>query len=138
TSLLGCTDGDNDGDGPDQVAKDGPDDGRSPELGGKPSTVFASQISMADALAQAAGTGPVIEAKFELGDDGALSLSTYPIVAALDVDSERNVFQELSGDPTTAAWQPGLEQFHDVEHLTVSSRDLTLVQLGKQSIADVV
>jgi len=137
TSLLGCTDGDNDV-GPDQVAKDGPDDGRSPELGGKPSTVFASNISMADALAQAAGTGPVIEAKFELDDSGALSLSTYPIGAALELDSERSKFQELAGDPTAASWQPALEAFHDVEHLTVSSRDLTLVQLAKTSIADVV
>src|SRR5439155_1997534 len=67
---------------------------------------------------------------FELGDDGKLSLSTYPIGAPIGYDAERSKFQELSGDTTAASWTPSLEQFHDFEHLAVSSRDLTLVQLS--------
>lgn len=113
----------------------GPDDGRAPELGDDLSIVMTSQITLRAALVQAAQTGPVIEAKFELGDDGKLSLSTYPIGAPLAMDAERSKFQELAGDPTVSPWQPGLEQFHDFEHLTRSSRDLTLVQLSAVSIA---
>src|SRR5262245_24831536 len=104
---------------------------RTPELGADPSIVRSSKIGMADAVAQMnATTGAVIEAKFELGDDGKLSLSTYPLGKALDVDAEQNVFREAAGDPTVAPWTPGLDVFHDQEHLTRSSRDLTLVQLS--------
>src|SRR5512138_1727181 len=137
TSLLGgCLDDDGD-DGPG-VLLEGPDDGRRPELGDDPMVVFDAQVGMAQGLAQATQTGAVIEAKYELGDDGKLSLSTYPIGASIELDSERNVFQELAGDPTTATWAPELEAFHDEEHLVRSSRDLTLVQLGSLSLAATV
>jgi len=123
----------------DFCAKRDPDcasDQREPELA-SPTDVLASKIAMADGLAQAAQTGPVIEAKFEPDDSGNLSLSIYP-AKSLDLDSERNVFQELSGDPTHAPWMTGLETFHDFEHLTRSSRDLTLRQLSSFGIEDVV
>jgi hypothetical protein len=110
-------------------------DQRTPELK-DPKEILTSKISMGQALAQAAQTGPVIEAKFEDGD-GPLSLSVYP-VKSLSLDSERNTFQELSGDPTKAPWQTGLDTFHDFEHLTRSSRDLTLRQLSSFGIEDVV
>src|SRR5215470_18105336 len=111
-------------------------DQRQPELK-DPRDVLKSAISMGQGLAQAAQTGPVIEAKFEPDDSGNLSLSIYP-VKALNLDSERNVFQELSGDPTKAPWMTGLDTFHDFEHLTRSSRDLTLRQLSAFSIEQVV
>jgi len=118
---------------------EGPDDGRSPELGDDLSVMFDAQIAMAAGLAQSESDhGVVVEAKYELDGDGRLSLSTYPLGAELALDSERNVFQELAGDPTTATWAPALEAFHDQEHLTVSSRDLTLVQLSTRSLRDVV
>ena len=108
-------------------------DERTPELGGNPAQVRSSQITMSQALAQAeASNGPTIEAKFELGDDGKLSLSVYPVANTLD--AERNTFQELSGDPTTATWMPSLDVFHDQEHLTRSARDLTLVQLSRRTL----
>jgi hypothetical protein len=45
------------------------------------------------------------------------------------------VFQELAGDPTKpGAFSGTLDTFHDFEHLTRSSRDLTLRQLGAISI----
>ena len=135
TSLLGCADNDNDDNG---LPKEGPDDGRRPELGNDPMVVFQAKTTMGQGLEQAAKTGAVIEAKYELGDDGKLSLSTYPIGAPLEMDSERSKFQELAGDPTQAAWNPKLEVFHDEEHLKRSSRDLTLTQLGSVSLAGAV
>lgn len=117
----------------------GPDDGRAPELGGDLSIVMKSKITLPSALVQAEQTGPVIEAKFELADDGhSLSLSTYPIGAPLAMDAERSKFEELSGDPTASPWQPSLEQFHDFEHLTRSARDLTLVQLSPTSLREAI
>jgi hypothetical protein len=112
-------------------------DDRAPELK-SPTDVLASKITMADALAQAAQTGPVIEAKFEPDDSGNLSLSTYPVGKPLAVYPTDNILQELSGDPTVTPWTPGLEQFHDFEHLATSTRDLTLRQLSSVSIADAV
>ncbi len=111
-------------------------DQRTPELK-DPHDFLASKISLADGIAQAAKTGPVIEAKFEPDDSGNLSLSAYP-VKSLALDAERNVFQELSGDPTATPWAPGLDTFSDFEHLTRSSRDLTLVQLSSLQLADAV
>jgi hypothetical protein len=107
-------------------------DARTPELGGDVSIVNQSAISLAAGVAKVtAENGPVIEAKFELGDDGKLSLSVYPAAKGLGMDSERNLFQELSGDPTVAPFSGSLETFADQEHLTRSSRDLTLVQLSR-------
>lgn len=111
-------------------------DQRQPELP-DPRVVETSAISMSAGLKQAAQTGPVIEAKFEPDDSGKLSLSIYP-VTSLALDAERNAFHELSGDPTTAPWSTGLDTFHDFEHLTRSSRDLTLRQLSAASIEDLV
>jgi hypothetical protein len=124
----------------DFCVKQDPDcatDDRAPELA-SPTDVLASKISMADALAQAGQTGPVIEAKFEPDDSGKLSLSTYPVGKSLATDPTDNVLQELAGDPTIMPWAPSLEQFHDFEHLATSTRDLTLRQLSAVTIEDAV
>jgi hypothetical protein len=113
-------------------------DARVPELGDDLSILSQSAVSLADGVSVAAQTGPVIEAKFELGDDGKLSLSLYPAGKSLDFDAERNVFQELSGDPTAAAFQGSLEVFSDREHLLRSSRDLTLLQLSARSLSSII
>jgi hypothetical protein len=113
-------------------------DARVPELGDDLSILTQSQTTLAQGVSIASQTGPVIEAKFELGDDGKLSLSLYPTGKGLDVDAERNVFQELSGDPTAATFQGSLEVFSDREHLLRSSRDLTLLQLSTRSLASVI
>jgi hypothetical protein len=113
-------------------------DARVPELGSDPKIAKQSKITMGDAIAQVtAQHGPVIEAKFELDHSNQLSLSLYP-VADLALDAQRNVFQELAADPRVTPFAGGLEQFHDQEHLTRSSRDLTLVQLSDLGIADAV
>jgi hypothetical protein len=119
----------------------GATDGRGIELGSDVTIVRQSKITMADALKQVeAANGPAIEAKFELADDGvSLSLSIYPL-ADLKIDPEHAAFAEASGDPTVSPWAPGLETFgdDDVEHLTRSSRDLTLVQTAGLTLADAV
>ncbi len=115
-------------------------DARTPELGSDLTIVNQSQISLADGVAQvAAANGAVVEAKFELADDGkSLSLSIYPVKNGLDKDSERNVLQEASGDPTQASFKPDLATFDDDEHVLRSSRDLTLVQLSRIGVADAI
>ena len=116
-------------------------DARSPELGTDVTIVESAKIKMSDALERAeAKYGPTIEAKFELGDDGKLSLSVYPIAKALDMDAERNGFRELAGDPTAATWTPALEEFkpEDKEHQVRSARDLTIVQTASISLRSAV
>ncbi len=114
-------------------------DSRRPELGDDLSVMTTSKITMAEGLREAGKLGPVIEAKFELGHDGKLALSTYPVGKSLAFDSERNIFNELAGDPTKSGPFTGTtETFHDYEHLTRSSRDLTLIQISKLDLADAV
>jgi hypothetical protein len=103
--------------------------------------VHQSRITMSAALAQLEKTdGPAIEAKFELGDDGKLSLSVYPVGKGIATDAERNTFFELAGDPTAATFQPEKSEFSvpDVEHLTRSARDLTLVQTAHLTLRQAV
>jgi len=117
--------------GPGKLATDQ----RVPELNGDPTIVHTSKIDMASAIANAQSKGPIIEAKFEIGDDKNLSLSLYP-VKDIALDSERNVFQEVSYNPTQLHSKQNLDTFTDQEHLTRSSRDLTLIQLSSKTLAD--
>jgi hypothetical protein len=116
-------------------------DKRTPELGDDLGILKSSKLSMAEALAQSEKTyGPSIEAKFELNDEKKLSLSLYPVGKGIAIDPENNEFQELSGDPTVAPWQSKLDIFQagDFEHLTRSTRDLTLVQLSRVTLGEAV
>jgi hypothetical protein len=114
-------------------------DARRPELGDDLRVLRNSKVTMAQGLAEAGKLGPVIEAKFELDHSGQLALSTYPVGKSLAFDSERNIFNELAGDPTKSGpFSGNLETFHDFEHLTRSSRDLTLRQLSRLSLEDAV
>ena len=115
-------------------------DQRVPELGSDLSILNGSKISLADGISQAAQTGPVIEAKFELADDGhSLSLSLYP-AKDYTLDAERNELGELSGDPTAATWAPSYAKFDvpDEEHVTKAARDLTLVQAARMNLRHAV
>jgi hypothetical protein len=113
-------------------------DARRPEIGNDIRVLENAKVTMAQGIAAAETTGPVIEAKYELDGSGALSLSTYPIGSPLSVDAERQVFQELAGDPTKSSFTGNVEAFTDQEHLTRSARDLTLIQLSKKSLSDAV
>ena len=114
-------------------------DDRTPELGGHPGVVRDARTTMSAGIALSeAQYGPTLEAKYELGDDDKLSLSIYPAGHGIALDAERNLFQELAGDPTAATFAGALEVFHDQEHLTRSARDLTLVQLSRATLLQTV
>jgi hypothetical protein len=113
-------------------------DARTPELA-SPADALASKISMADAAKQVEqAMGTLIEAKFEPDASNHLSLSLYPLGKPVSVDPTNNIFQEAAGDPTAATFAPGLEAFHDFEHLARSTRDLTIVQLSKLTLRDAI
>jgi len=98
-----------------------------------------AKISLVQGIKQVqAKYGAVIEAKFELDDSGALSLSVYPVTKGLRTNAEFNGFEEAAGSPTTLPWKPSIEVFKDQEHLTRSSFDLTIMQLSKISLATAV
>ena len=97
-----------------------------------------SKHTLIDGLRQAAKSGAVpISAKFEL-EDGKLSLSVYTAEKGLSVAPEQNVLQELSGSPEAEKWAPSVEVFKDVPHVARSSEQLTLMALGKTSLADII
>src|SRR3989475_1441679 len=97
-----------------------------------------SKHTLVDGMRQAAKGGAVpISAKFEL-EDGKLSLSVYTAGKGLSVPPEKNVLQELSGSPEGDKWTPNVEVFKDVAHVARSSAQLTLMALGKSSLADII
>jgi hypothetical protein len=97
-----------------------------------------SKHTLIDGVRQAVkGSAVSISAKFEL-EDGKLSLSVYTAEKGLSVAPEQNVLQELSGSPEEQKWSPKVEVFKDVKHVARSSGQLTLMALGKSSLADIV
>jgi len=101
-------------------------------------TLGKSKHTLLEGLREAAKGGAVpISAKFEL-EEGKLSLSVYTAGKGLSVEPEKNVLQELSGSPESEKWTPNVEVFKDVEHVARSSEQLTLMGLGKASLADIV
>ena len=97
-----------------------------------------SKLTLLDGVRQATkGAAVPISAKFEL-EDGKLSLSVYTAEKGLSVMPEKNVLQELSGSPEGDKWAPSVEVFKDVLHVARSSEQLTLMALGKASLADII
>src|SRR5712691_2543924 len=91
-----------------------------------------AKISLLQGINQAqAHNGRVIEAKFELDDSGALSLSVY---AAKGFD----VFKEVSGPPTTSSWKPSADVIKAREDLVNSTFDLTILQESSIDLATAV
>ena len=97
-----------------------------------------SKLTLSEGMRQATKSpGVPISAKFEL-EDGKLSLSVYTAEKGLAVEPEKNVLQELSGSPEQDKWEPKVEVFKDVPHVARSSEQLTLMALGKSSLADII
>ena len=97
-----------------------------------------AKVSLLDGVRQAANaSGAPISAKFEL-EDGKLSLSVYTAGKGLAVAAEKNVLQELAGSPEGDKWAPNVEVFKDIPHVARSSEQLTLMALGKASLAQVI
>jgi hypothetical protein len=102
-----------------------------------------SKHTLADGVKQASSKFPevAISAKLELedeGDKGDLSLSVYVAQKGLAVDAEHNVLQELAGGPESEKWMPETEVFKDVEHVSRSAEQLTIMALSKMFLADVI
>lgn len=97
-----------------------------------------SKHSLADGIAQSEKeNGVAISAKFEMKGE-TLMLSVYTAKAGLGKDAEHNALIELQGDAAKSAWTPETEVFEDKKHLTRSAMQLTLVQLSKLTLADVI
>jgi len=98
-----------------------------------------SKHSLADGIRQATKSTEVpISAKFELDDNGKLSLSVYTAENGLTTDAEHSVLKELSGSPEAAAWNPEVEVFKDPEHLKRAAEQQTLMTLSQMSLLDVI
>ena len=98
-----------------------------------------AKLSLADGIKQATKDKEVpISGKFEMDDNGKLSLSVYTAEKGLSVLPEKNVLKELAGSPEQAAWAPESEVFKDVEHVARSSQHLVLNALSQQSLLAIV
>jgi hypothetical protein len=95
-----------------------------------------SKLSLLQGVRQAKDRGAVISAKFEL-EDGKLSLSVYTAEKGLSVPAEKNVLEELSGSPEDK-WDPKVEVFKDVEHVSRSAEQLAIVAMGRTPLADLI
>ena len=98
-----------------------------------------TKISLLDGIKQAErGKAVVISAKFELDDNGKLSLSIYTAPQGLDVPAETNPLTELSGDPTVTPFAPAAEVFADKEHIARASTHLAILQLSEMSLTQII
>lgn len=97
-----------------------------------------SKHSLADGIRQAEKAyGIAISAKFEMKGNN-LMLSVYTAKEGRQKDAEHNVLMELLGDATTATWEPEIEVFEDKPHIARSAMHLTLMQLTKLTLEDVI
>jgi uncharacterized membrane protein YkoI len=97
-----------------------------------------SKHSLVDGIRQAQrANGPAISAKFEMKGD-TLMLSVYTAKEGLGKDAEHNVLMELIGDASKTEWQPEVEVFEDKPHIARSAMHLTVLQLTKLPLEDVV
>ena len=98
-----------------------------------------SKVSLCEGLRQAVkGAEAPISAKFELDDKGKLSLSIYTAEKGLAVDSQNNVFKELSGSPESVKWNPESEVIKDEGDLVHAKEQLTVLSKAKISLLDLV
>src|SRR5438477_9042367 len=112
--------------------------GESKELQAVAQALAKSKLSLFAGIRQASqGSAKAISAKFEL-EDGKLSLSVYTAEKGLAVPAEKNVLQELSGSPEQDKWTPKVEVFKDVPHVARSAEQLTVMALGRESLAAVI
>src|SRR5256714_9461405 len=113
-------------------------EGDSKYLQAVPQALVKSKLSLLAGIRQASqGSARAITAKFEL-EVGKLSLSVYTAEKGLAVPAEKNVLQELSGSPEQDKWTPQTEIFKDVPHVARSAEQLTVMALGRKSLAAVI
>src|SRR5262245_5240224 len=98
-----------------------------------------SKHTLAEGIQQAAARPPevAISAKFEL-HNGELALSVYTAEKGLKADAEHNVLKELIGSPASAKWNPEVEVFKDVPHVSRSAQQLSLMAISRFSLLDII
>jgi uncharacterized membrane protein YkoI len=102
------------------------------------SKLSASRHTLVDGIQQAEKTdGPAISAKMEMKGE-QLMLSVYTAKQGRALDAEHNTLMELIGPATDATWKPETEVFADKEHIARSAMQLTLLQLSRMSLSDVI
>lgn len=102
------------------------------------SAISQSKVSIIDGIKQATkGTEVPISAKYELDEKGKLSLSIYTAQKGLSVAPEDNSFNEISGSPELAAWQPSTEVIKDSGDLKDAKDQLAVLSKTKVSLADI-
>ena len=97
-----------------------------------------SKISLADGIRQAAqGTATPISAKFELDDQGKLSLSIYTVEVGLVANRGESVFKELSGSPESTTWNPSTEVIKDDGDLSHAKKQLSVLSKTKVTLLSI-
>ena len=97
-----------------------------------------AKLSLANGIKQAEQShGFATSGKFEMKRD-KLMLSVYTARDGRQKDAEHNVLMELLGDATRSAWEPETEVFEDKPHIARSAMQLTLMQISKLSLVDVI
>lgn len=98
-----------------------------------------AKMSLAEGIDYAEKTsGVATSAKFEISDDGNLELSIYTIPEGLNVEAEKSQLTELSGVASEDLSKLKATVFTDKEHIARSSVHLTLRQLSKMSLKQIV
>lgn len=98
-----------------------------------------AKFSLKDAVEFAEKTsGPATSAKFELDDSGALVFSVYTAPQGLNTPAELTQLTELSGSATVSPIVAQAEVFSDREHIARASTHLTLMQLSRRSLMDMI
>lgn len=98
-----------------------------------------AKMSLAEGIDYAEKTsGAATSAKFEISDDGKLELSVYTIPEGLNAEAEKSQLTELSGLASEDLSKLKATVFTDKEHIARSSVHLTLRQLSKMSLKQIV
>ena len=99
----------------------------------------SASISLLDAIALAEKvSGPATSAKFEVSDSGKLELSVYTIPEGLGVEPEKATLTELGGNASQRPFRFAAEVFRDKEHIARASVHMTLFQLSRHSLRQVI
>jgi hypothetical protein len=97
-----------------------------------------SKVSLLEGIDYAEKTsGVATSAKFEVSDD-KLVLSVYTIPEGLGVEPEKATLTELSGPASEGASALAPEVFADKEHIARASVHMTLFQLSKFTLKEVI
>jgi hypothetical protein len=97
-----------------------------------------AKITLLDGIDYAEkSSGPATSAKFEVSD-GKLILSVYTIPEGLGVEPETATLTEMGAVATESPIKPVFEVFADKEHIARASVHMTLFQLSKLNLKQVI